>query len=62
MSRLLKLTAVEEKVGYKRAKIYQMIKEGQFPAPEKIGRSSRWHEEAVNDWIDNKGWKKAANG
>lgn len=61
MSRLLKLDSVEEKVGFKRAKIYQLIKAGRFPRPIKIGVSSRWNDEDLNRWINEEGWKQAAN-
>ncbi|WP_024302904.1 AlpA family transcriptional regulator [Pseudogulbenkiania sp. MAI-1] len=61
MAKLLKMELVEEKVGFKRAKIYLMIKNGRFPKPEKIGSSSRWDEEEVDRWITEQGWKKTAS-
>lgn len=62
MAKLLKLQGVEQKVGFKRAKIYLMIKAGLFPAPEKVGASSRWDEDKVDRWVTNQEWKKAVNG
>ena len=35
--RLLRLKEVEEKVGWKKTKIYAMIKEDAFPTPKKFG-------------------------
>lgn len=52
MNRLLKLRDVEEAVGLCRASIYARIQSGEFPAPVKIGRSSRWPATEVDQWID----------
>ncbi|OSZ66102.1 AlpA family transcriptional regulator [Hydrogenophaga sp. IBVHS2] len=39
----LRLEAVESLVGIKKTKLYDLIKLGQFPAPEKLSpRCSRW--------------------
>jgi len=62
MANLLRLEDVEQKVKFKRAKIYQMIKAGKFPRPEKIGIASRWKDDEVDRWITNQGWHGAANG
>lgn len=32
--------------------IYKLIKDGQFPAPVKLGRSSRWFESEVVAWLN----------
>lgn len=44
----LRLKQVEEKVGFKRSKIYDMIVEGQFPRPVKIGRANVWIEAEID--------------
>ena len=49
--RLLPLPEVESRSGFKSSFIYQLIKEGKFPAPIKIGNSSRWRESEVQQWI-----------
>ncbi len=48
---LLRLKEVEEKVGWKKTKIYAMIKENAFPAPRKFNRSSRWLSSEIEEWI-----------
>jgi prophage regulatory protein len=42
------LTQVKERTGLGKTKIYAMIKAGDFPAPAKFGRASRWSEIAVD--------------
>lgn len=44
----LTMTEVKERTGMGKTKIYAMIKTGDFPAPGKFGRASRWSEIAVN--------------
>lgn len=51
--RLLPLPEVESRSGFKSSFIYQLIKEGKFPKPVKIGASSRWRESEVQQWIHN---------
>ena len=34
-----------------RVKIWSMIRAGTFPEPMRLGRSRRWRESDVNDWI-----------
>lgn len=31
---------------------YKMIQEGKFPKPVKFGRSSRWLEREVKEWLE----------
>lgn len=50
--KLIRLPDVLSRVGLGRSKVYQLIKEGQFPAPVKIGRSSLWLEQGVSAWIN----------
>lgn len=52
MAKLLTLSQVEEKVGFKKTFIYKKIKDNTFPAPVKFGSSSRWSEEAIDNWIN----------
>ena len=33
---------------------YKLIQDGKFPAPIKMGRSSRWLESDVAEWINNR--------
>lgn len=30
---------------------YKLIKDGQFPKPVKLGRSSRWYQREVKAWL-----------
>ena len=50
--RLLRISPVEGKVGYRKSKIYKMISAGEFPRPVKLGHVSVWPEEEVDAWID----------
>ncbi|MDV6347298.1 AlpA family transcriptional regulator [Nitrosomonas sp. Is35] len=49
--RLLPLPEVESRSGFKSSFIYQLIKEGKFPKPIKIGAASRWRESEIQQWI-----------
>lgn len=51
--RLLPLPEVESRSGFKSSFIYQLIKEGKFPKPVKIGTASRWRESEIQRWIHN---------
>lgn len=51
--RLLPLPEVESRSGFKSSFIYQLIKEGKFPRPVKIGAASRWRESEIQAWIFN---------
>lgn len=42
---ITKLTGLTDKWFYK------LIKDGLFPRPIKLGRSSRWRESEVEDWL-----------
>ena len=50
--RLLTMTQVEVRTGFKRSYLQKRRAEGSFPAPIKIARSSRWRAEDVDAWID----------
>lgn len=43
---ITKLTKLSDKWFYK------MIQEGKFPKPVKFGRSSRWIEREVKEWLE----------
>lgn len=49
--KLLKLSDVEAKTGFKKTWIYARVKAGKFPAPIHIGVSSRWPESLIDEWI-----------
>ncbi len=53
LERFLPLPEVESQSGFKSSFIYQLIKEGKFPKPVKIGTASRWRESEVQQWIHN---------
>lgn len=50
--KLLTLKEVTKKTGFKKSTIYKFIKTKNFPSPIKFGRSSRWAEEKVDEWIN----------
>ena len=50
--RILRLPAVEAAVGFKKSKLYELIQEGQFPQPVRLGaKSVGWLAEEVQAWI-----------
>ncbi len=49
--KLLPLPEVESRSGFKSSFIYQLIKQGKFPPPVKIGNASRWRESEIQQWI-----------
>ncbi len=54
MSRILRLSKVIDKSGYRRSSIIKKVKEGTFPAPVKLdenGRSVGWIESEIEEWI-----------
>lgn len=53
LERLLYLAEVEFQTGFKSSYLYQLIKEGKFPKPVKIGTASRWRESEIQQWIHN---------
>jgi prophage regulatory protein len=50
-SRLIPLEEVMTRCGMGRTAVYSHIKKGSFPAPVKIGTSSRWLSTEVDAWI-----------
>ena len=50
--RILRLDEVEAKSGFKRAHIYNLIKEGKFPKPLRLGvRAIGWDSVEIDQWI-----------
>lgn len=51
--RFVKLPEVCRRVGLGKSMIYEMIREGRFPAPYKLSPfASRWSERELVAWID----------
>ncbi len=51
-AKLYTLKDIVSLTGYNRSTIYRKIKSGEFPAPRKIGASSRWPIEDYMAWRD----------
>ncbi len=51
--RLLRLSQVQEMVPFSRAKIYNLIKQKQFPRQVKVGGSSLWKMDEIIEYINN---------
>jgi prophage regulatory protein len=49
---LLKRPEVEKRVGLGRSRIYEMVGEGTFPTPVRIGGAVRWSEREIDDWTE----------
>ena len=51
-TRLLTRREVEERVALGRSAIYELMRDGKFPEPIKVGRRAvRWYESEINAWI-----------
>jgi prophage regulatory protein len=51
--RLIPIARVEQIAGIMRSRIYQLIRQGSFPAPYKPGGfASRWSEAGVRGWVE----------
>ena len=48
--RLIPIRSVLERTSLSRTTLYQLIKEGTFPQPVKVGKASRWVEAEVEEW------------
>ena len=48
---LWSLPTLKNEIGLSRSNIYQQIQAGKFPAPLKIGRSSRWLASEIHAWV-----------
>ncbi len=50
--KLERLPSVQSRVPYSRARIYQLVKDGKFPAPVRLGgRASAWLSSEIDEWI-----------
>lgn len=58
---LLKFEEVSSQVGLGRTAIYRMIGAGDFPAPVKLGRASRWSQREVQAWLDERKRERMAS-
>ena len=52
---ILRRSQVEDQIGLSRSSIYQMMSDGDFPLPIKIGkRAVGWKQQDIIDWLDNR--------
>ena len=51
-ARLIRLPAVQERVGMGRTAVYELIKAGKFPRPVKVGSASAWIDVEITHWIE----------
>jgi prophage regulatory protein len=58
---LIKLPEVCRQAGFGKSAIYEMISNGTFPKPIKLGYGSRWSQQEVQAWMEElKAARKAA--
>lgn len=50
--RLIRLPEVMDRVGLSKATVYARIERGDFPAPVRLGASSRWVESEIDAWVE----------
>ena len=51
--RLLRLPAVLDRVGYKRSRFLDLVRQGVFPKPIKLGaRAVAWPESTIDELVD----------
>ncbi|WP_458429100.1 helix-turn-helix transcriptional regulator [Pseudomonas aeruginosa] len=48
---LLTIDDLQAQLRISRAKIYRMISRGEFPAPQKLGRCSRWRKTDIENYL-----------
>lgn len=48
---LFAFASLSNYVGFGRSRIYDLISKGGFPAPVKIGKSSRWVKAEIDFWL-----------
>lgn len=58
-NRLLPLPKVEDKVGFKHTKIYELIRAGEFPTGKLIQGKRLWLEREIDEWIERQ-WASAS--
>lgn len=49
--KLVDMVFITEFTGLSDKWFYKLISEGKFPKPIKLGRSSRWKESELKDWL-----------
>jgi len=54
MTKMLRLPEVLERVGLSRSMVYRMISQDEFPPAIKICQASRWSEQAIEEWLQEK--------
>ena len=59
---LFTFAVLERYVSLNRTRVYGLIRQGKFPPPIKIGKSSRWQRSAVDGWIAAQARSTAAQG
>jgi len=51
--RILRIQEVESRVGFKRAYIYRLIRQGKFPQRCRLGvRAVGWDSQQIEEWIE----------
>jgi prophage regulatory protein len=54
-TRLIRLSELHELVGLQKSAIYEMVKDGSFPAPVRLGiRAVAWRSDHVQAWINSR--------
>lgn len=48
--RFVRMSELTKRLALGKTKIYAMIKDGEFPAPSKIGKASVWSDMAISNW------------
>ncbi len=48
---LWRMKRLEEATGLKQSRLYELVAEGAFPSPVKLGRVSAWVSTEVQQWI-----------
>ena len=48
---LLSVNQVAEKLAISVRKVWAMYSEGQMPAPVRMGRSVRWRDSDIDEWV-----------
>ena len=56
---LMKIEDVQDRLNVGRSTVYKMVERGQLPAPIRIGKSVRWSQDDVNEFVEN---QRPSNG
>lgn len=52
IDRMLRREEVQERTGLSRSAIYRLMREGEFPLPQRVGqRAVRWRESDLEMWL-----------